>query len=82
MLILSHRMQDNIHVPYNVHVTMIVYTFVIPRLDYCNILLCGFSKKNINVQDYAVHLIMRFGKNERMTLMLCYFNSLPIELLV
>ena len=49
----------------------VVYTFVISRLDYCNVLLYGIYVKTLHilqrVQNNAALLIMRFGKSEHIT---------------
>ena len=55
---------------------IIVHTFVISKLDYCNVLLYGLPKKTLHilqrVQNYA--LILRFSKGEHITLVLYYLH--------
>ena len=56
---------------------------VISKLDYCNVLL---PKKTLHilqwVQNYAVSLILRFGKSEHIKSVLYYIDWLPVELRV
>ena len=62
---------------------VIVHTFVISRLDYCNVLLYGLPGKTLHilqrVQNYAARLIMRFGKSEHITPVLRYLHWLPVD---
>ena len=61
-----------------------ILTFVISRLDYCNVLLYRLPKKTLHilqrVKNYAARLILRFRKSEYITPVLYCLHWLPVEL--
>ena len=61
----------------------LVHAFVSSRLDYCNSLLCGISKKSLHklqrVQNMAARMITGTRKRDHITPVLKSLHWLPVE---
>ena len=64
------------------HLKMMVYAFVMSCLDYCNILYCGFPKRDIDmlqrVQNCATCLVLGIRRSDHITPVVKVLHWLPI----